>query len=324
MARRFAKVPEEEIKTAFFYPSDLVNTKTTIPLRVGEERWIYTSMLRVSVYIHHYSPVYYYLLFCVPGTHTIACQENKDGNVRKSMGDIRKQTLQYADRQLTLIYQHGEKCSSGLNRTTIILFKCDVHAKSTRPVFSFESYCFYYFVWRTKYACAPSRRTGTDCRVESPNGTRYDLSALVRAGNEPNWLALDGEHSSSDKVISVNVCGQLTLQNQTSGCDRASAVCMMEKSTGNVIDLGRYSSPPSLNSDNSIKLVYTEGSKCKNDNKGTIIKRKSTITFVCQPGDLESPPVLVTRSADDCNFEFIWKTGEGLGGWGAGVSSTPT
>ena len=42
MGRRFAKVPEEEIKTALFYPSDLVNTKTTIPLRVVEERWIYT------------------------------------------------------------------------------------------------------------------------------------------------------------------------------------------------------------------------------------------------------------------------------------------
>ena len=66
MARRFAKVSEEEIEEVFFYPSDLVNTKTTIPLRVGEERWIYTSTLRVSVYIHHYSPplrgivVYYY------------------------------------------------------------------------------------------------------------------------------------------------------------------------------------------------------------------------------------------------------------------------
>ena len=56
MARRFAKVSEEEIKTAFFYPSDLVNTKTTVPLRVGEERCIYTSTLRVSVYTHHYSP----------------------------------------------------------------------------------------------------------------------------------------------------------------------------------------------------------------------------------------------------------------------------
>ena len=60
MARRFAKVSQEVIvainEAAFFYPSDLVNTKTTIPLRVGEERWISTSSLRASVYIHHYSP----------------------------------------------------------------------------------------------------------------------------------------------------------------------------------------------------------------------------------------------------------------------------
>ena len=51
MTHRFAEVSEEEIEEVFVYPSDLVNTKTTIPLRVGEERWIYTSTLRVSVYI---------------------------------------------------------------------------------------------------------------------------------------------------------------------------------------------------------------------------------------------------------------------------------
>ena len=61
MARRFTNVSEDEImainETAFFYPSDLVNTKTTIPsCRVAEEWWIYASTLRVSVYIHHYSP----------------------------------------------------------------------------------------------------------------------------------------------------------------------------------------------------------------------------------------------------------------------------
>ena len=54
MARCFAKVSEEEIvavnEATFFYPSDLVNTKTTILLRVGEKRWIYTSTLRLSVY----------------------------------------------------------------------------------------------------------------------------------------------------------------------------------------------------------------------------------------------------------------------------------
>ena len=53
MARRFAKVSEEEIvainKAAFSYASDLVNTKTTIPLRVGAERCIYTSTLRFTV-----------------------------------------------------------------------------------------------------------------------------------------------------------------------------------------------------------------------------------------------------------------------------------
>ena len=55
MARRFAKVSEQEIvainEAAFFYPSDLVNTRTTIPLRVGEERWIYTSTLRFTIHL---------------------------------------------------------------------------------------------------------------------------------------------------------------------------------------------------------------------------------------------------------------------------------
>ena len=48
MACRFVKVSDEEIEEVFFYPSDLVNTKT-IPLTVGGEQWIY-------IYIHHYSP----------------------------------------------------------------------------------------------------------------------------------------------------------------------------------------------------------------------------------------------------------------------------
>ena len=33
-----------------FYPTDLVNTKTTIPLMVGEQRLIYTSTGRVTVF----------------------------------------------------------------------------------------------------------------------------------------------------------------------------------------------------------------------------------------------------------------------------------
>ena len=57
MARRFAKVSEEEIvainETAYFYPSDLINTKTTIPLRVGEERvdiYVYLNASHLRIY----------------------------------------------------------------------------------------------------------------------------------------------------------------------------------------------------------------------------------------------------------------------------------
>ena len=95
MARRFAKVSEEEIEEAFFYPSDLVNTKTTIPLRVGEERWIYTLTLRVSVYIHHYSPplrgivVYYYGKLCHCPVKFVMNPYSKLQLFFKSAGEIR-------------------------------------------------------------------------------------------------------------------------------------------------------------------------------------------------------------------------------------------
>ena len=48
MARRFAKVSEQEIEEAFFYPSDLVNTKTTTVSPTGS--------VKSGRYIHHYSP----------------------------------------------------------------------------------------------------------------------------------------------------------------------------------------------------------------------------------------------------------------------------
>ena len=54
MARRFAKVLEEEIEEAFFYPSDLVNTKELSPS--GSVKSNGYIPRRFSVYIHHYSP----------------------------------------------------------------------------------------------------------------------------------------------------------------------------------------------------------------------------------------------------------------------------
>ena len=77
MTRRFAKVSEEEIDEAFFYPSDLVDTKTTILLRVVEERWIYASTLSVSVYIHHYSCIIYSCEHCLKVNKRNVCMDEK-------------------------------------------------------------------------------------------------------------------------------------------------------------------------------------------------------------------------------------------------------
>jgi len=51
MALRFAKVSSEDIEEAFFYPSDLVNTETTIPLSIGEDRGGYIPRPFASRYI---------------------------------------------------------------------------------------------------------------------------------------------------------------------------------------------------------------------------------------------------------------------------------
>ena len=89
MAHRFAKFSDEEIEEAFFYPSDLVNTKTTIPLRVGEEWWLYTLTLCVSVHIHNYStPLRGIVVYChnvleqPHGTEIVAvCSMNVKGEM---------------------------------------------------------------------------------------------------------------------------------------------------------------------------------------------------------------------------------------------------
>ena len=78
MARRFAKVSEEEIEEAFFHPSDLSILKQLSPSgSVKSGRYIYLDALRLDIYlplftspsgdscilfatVHHYS---YYSLF---------------------------------------------------------------------------------------------------------------------------------------------------------------------------------------------------------------------------------------------------------------------
>jgi hypothetical protein len=238
------------------------------------------------------------------GYNASVCQEIPDTNKVVSLGVSDQETLSYMDGQLTLKYKGGMLCSDGFHRETVINFICDPFVDQGNPIFGGEfSHCVYFFDWRTRYACPPSRRTGSTCRVTNNVGIRYDLSELVHT-NQSNWLAIDGETSSSDRKIYLNVCGKLARQYVTSKCNDAAAVCLVNKD-GSVKSLGRYSSPPTLNSDRSVQLVYTDGDECIKD-----VRRRTKITFVCHPGDLTSPPVLVSHSQDDCEYTLMWKTGK--------------
>lgn len=244
-----------------------------------------------------------FILFFL-GYNAAVCQEISDTNHVYSLGVYNEQKLSYIDGQLVLSYKKGKKCSSGFQRETIINFKCNPLIDKGYPVFAGELiHCVYFFDWETKYACPPSRRTGSECRALK-NGTRYDLTELI-SKNGTNWLVIDGESSNSTKMIYINICGRLNKATETSKCNINSAACLIDKKDGTVKNLGRYFDAPTLNPDNSLTLNYTEGDECFNG-----VKRHTVVTLVCSHGDRTSPPVLVSHSADDCVYTVMWKTGK--------------
>ena len=260
--------------------------------------------------------VYDYFINVCDSTH-IPCPTAKNASVCQVVPDTKiaynlgvTQELRYADGELTMIYKDGDRChSSGFKRSTIISFKCNPKVDKGKPTFNEEDACLYLFDWETKYACPPSRRTGTKCQVTGSKGVRYDLSELVRM-DSMNWLAIDGRWSNSNSEIYVSVCGELmNSKGKTDKCDTSNAICIVNTRTKEARNLGKYKQPLVLNSDGSMLLNYTDGDRCKTTTDNKDIKISSVITFLCHPGDLASPPVLVSSSLDNCTYEFMWRTG---------------
>ena len=88
-------------------PNDLVNTKTTIPFRVGEQRLIYTLTLRVSIYIypHHYSlplrgTVVYYSSY-PPSFHALVFKSDGVGVV--VVITIKRRTLRSSENSVLIL-----------------------------------------------------------------------------------------------------------------------------------------------------------------------------------------------------------------------------
>ncbi|XP_055495415.1 LOW QUALITY PROTEIN: cation-independent mannose-6-phosphate receptor [Leucoraja erinacea] len=237
-----------------------------------------------------------------------SCQVKKTGDFRRIAGRFKNQTLRYSDGDLTLTLPDGNSCSSGFRRMTIINFHCNATADNEgkgKPEFSAEVDCTYIFDWGTKYACVKDK--GLLCQT-SDGRKWYDLSPLTRyaakdiaeSANAHNWEVLDSTQVASDlKRYYVNVCHRVLKDNATMGCPDDAAICSVGQD--GVKSLGKFVSSPKKEGSN-IQLVYSDGDSCRGN-----ARSKTIITFVCNPGDLESPPIL-NSGLDECLHEIEWRT----------------
>ena len=125
---------------------------------------------------------------------------------------------------------------------------------------------------------------------------------MKKVANE-SWSAVDGTSSNFDGIY-LNVCGALRPSTVTSDCPSDNAACII--SGNSKIGLGKFETGLVNDVENSVQLVYTNGTFCDLTNRK---RRKSIITFVCHPGQLSTSPTLISKSQDDCQYEFVWKTG---------------
>ena len=208
--------------------------------------------------------------------------------------------LRYVDGQLILTYKHGATCSSGIRRSTIITFYCNESSNEGTPSFNHEDYCNYFFDWPTSLVCPRARKTGNECRVITQTNHIYDLTELIKFSAN-NWHVNDATSSGLDKIY-MNVCASLRPNSVTKNCPADNAVCIVTENSA--FGLGKFESKLKSDTKNSLRLLYTNGSQC--DGKK---RRKSVVTFICHPGQLSNAPTLISKSTDDCDYEFIWQTG---------------
>ncbi|XP_060069663.1 cation-independent mannose-6-phosphate receptor-like [Ylistrum balloti] len=247
-----------------------------------------------------------------------ACQTKAgDSTYGRVIGSVTNgdQRLRYADGDLTLTYRGGDICHKNNPRTTIINFKCDPDAGNMGkglPQFVKEvnNSCIYIFDWATKYACS-GHPANAECRVDY-NGKRYDLSPLTRRhGQETDWEVLHSDQSDTGKQFYLNVCNDLLNVGKAARCHPDASVCLIDKNGPH--NLGSFITNPVYSKEtNTLQITYGNGEPC-GDKKRT----RSIIDFICKPGDLESGPVLMDTSLDNCLYRFEWHTSAAcvLGHW---------
>ncbi|XP_037100637.1 cation-independent mannose-6-phosphate receptor [Syngnathus acus] len=226
--------------------------------------------------------------------------ELEDGHPISPVGV--EKTLQYStDGLLKLTYKGPRDDSTATRDTFTINFVCDPNAHPgslkllREDLNTLPSHVVHdvLFEFSTALACVPAP---VDCRVIDSRGNEYDLSHLVRGGDNSPWVAIDTDAVKS-RSFYINVCRPLpSLNDCPVGPLGACAVI-----DGAGYSLGLVQASPQVADDGSISILYHNGDLC-----GATSRYSTRIILLCD----DSPGSPMFDRQDGCEYVFIWRTSE--------------
>ncbi|KAK2855938.1 hypothetical protein Q5P01_004673 [Channa striata] len=147
------------------------------------------------------------------------------------------------------------------------------------------------FDFPTALACPPAP---VDCEFGDDQGNKYDLSPLIRNGDDSPWIAIDAD-SGKSRTFYINVCKPLPpLDNCPAG--PLGACGLMD---GRSYNLGYIQSTPQVAEVGSISIVYQNGEQCNQTSRYS-----TRIIFHCD----DNPGSPMFDHTDGCEYVFIWRT----------------
>ncbi|XP_070706018.1 cation-independent mannose-6-phosphate receptor [Pempheris klunzingeri] len=233
---------------------------------------------------------------CGPG---MAGCELEDGRAISPVGV--EKTLQYStDGLLKLTYKGPLDGPTATRDTFTINFVCDQnsHPGSLKLVredmSSLPNHVVHdaLFEFSTALACIPAP---VDCQIIDIHGNEYDLSHLIRDGDDSPWIAIDTDVVKS-RSFYINVCKPLPPLNDCP-VGPLGACGMID---GKSYNLGYVQSSPQAAEDGSISIVYQNGDQCGSSRYST------RIIFQCD----DNPGSPMFDRKDGCEYVFIWRTSE--------------
>ncbi|KAL3881276.1 hypothetical protein ACJMK2_027732 [Sinanodonta woodiana] len=189
----------------------------------------------------------------------------------------------------------GDPCPEMPNENLTAAFNLKCGQTLGSPQYLNYLACVEYFEWWSNLFCPKSDPLPKEvpCSLIH-DGDEYDLSPLIKS--EGGYLV----DSVDDREVYINVCRDITADNDTSTCSKGSGSCRVINDKGT--DMGQPNERLKMTTDGRLQLHYTTNATVD----GCTDKPSTTIFFVCPKRGGSKDPILI--SDFNCQYIVEWHT----------------